>query len=152
MSGNSEGKKSRRLTELDRQIEYRGTHDRERNIVPRHPRCVLDGEGVTRKLVDSLEIHHSTVVVVLSGEQRLVELLRVNVGQRVVVGIPSAVTRIESSHAGDFVVDETELFVVAPVIDELSGSVLRVSHDDNVVVQVLQGVLGGRIQHTFTAA
>lgn len=75
--------------------------------MPRHPRSILNSKGIARKLVDCLEIHHSTVVVILTRELRLVELLRVDVGQRMVVRIPSAITRVQPSHTGDLVVDQT---------------------------------------------
>lgn len=68
------------------------------------------------------------------------------------MGIPTAVTCVQPSHTGDLVVDETKLFMVTPVVYELSCGVLWMPHDHDVVVQVFQGVLHGRNKLTVTAA
>ena len=117
--------------------------------MPGHSRRVLNGKGVAREFIHSLEIHHSTIVVILSGKQRLVEFLRMDVRQRVVMRIPSPIAGIESSHTRNLIVDEAELFVVTPIVDKLACCMLRMSHHDNVFVQILEGVLNKDLRFVF---
>lgn len=82
---------------------------------PRTPRLtsILDGQRVTGKLIDSLEIHQPRVVVVLTGIQGLVKGLGMYVGQLVVGRVPTSETGVQASHGCDPVVNYAELFVMA---------------------------------------
>lgn len=117
-----------------RKVENGRTHQGERDVVPRHSRSILDRKSVRREFIDRLKIHHSGIIVVLSGEERLFELGWMYVRQGVVMRVPSAITSVQAAHACNFVVDEAKFFVMTPVIDELACSVLRMPHDDDVLV------------------
>lgn len=83
----------------------------------------------------------SSKKLTLAGEERVLELGWVNVGDGVVGSVPTAKARVETTHSRPLAVDDAELLVVGEVVDELAARVVRVTHDGNVVVQVLESVL-----------
>jgi hypothetical protein len=56
----------------------------------------------------------------LTWEQALEELGGVHIGERMVPRVPPTVTRIETAHGGELVVDDTELLVVREIVHELA--------------------------------
>jgi hypothetical protein len=91
-----------------------------------------------------MEIHDAGVIVVWDGrrqtssgnssplvqltlprEQALVELGWVHVRRRVIPRVPSPITCIQSSHSGNFVIDDTELLVVGEVVHQLPCLLIR---------------------------
>lgn len=88
-----------------------------------------------------LEIHNTGVVVVLAREQALVKLSWVNIRQRVVLRVPTAVTCVKTAHRSRLVVDDAELLMMREIIHQLSTTVVGVSHAGDVLVQILERVL-----------
>jgi hypothetical protein len=50
---------------------------------------ILYRQRVARKLVHSLEIHQPRVIVILSGIEGFVEILRMNIGKFVIGSVPT---------------------------------------------------------------
>lgn len=78
---------------------------------------------------DVLEVHNTSVVVVLAREDDFVEIGWMGIGNAVLVSVPAAVAEIETAHESDMTIDEAKLLVVGPVehlavrdtIDALQG-------------------------------
>lgn len=64
-----------------------------------------------------LEIHDPRIVVILTGEESAGEIGRMNVGERMVMAIPSPITEVEAANASKVVVDNDDLLVVGPEFD-----------------------------------
>jgi len=77
----------------------------------------------------------------LAREERLEELGRMDVGQRVITSIPSAITCVETTHCCDLVVDNAELLVMREVVDQFPSAMIRMTHDCDIVMKGLQRVL-----------
>lgn len=71
-----------------------------------------------------LEVLDTSVVVVLTGEERATEVGRVNVGKREVVGVPATEAEVEPSNACDSSVDGDNLLVMTPVHGHLASEVI----------------------------
>lgn len=135
------------------------------NVVPGHPGRRQARLLVRDPLLDSLEVLHASVVVVLPHEERRREVSRVHVREQADVCVPPSEAQVESSNARNRVVDDDQLLVcesehlsgrcgernghgllltVTPHEGNLSTEVIRVAHDSNVLVHVLQVMLGVR--------
>ncbi|KAH6607804.1 hypothetical protein Trco_004117 [Trichoderma cornu-damae] len=123
------------------------------DVVPGHAAVVCLAELVVLPVLHLFEVHDSVVVEVLARPDVRRHLVRVDVGERVVPGVPPPKAEIQAADEGDGVVDDDELLVVSPVHRHVGGVlqdvVVRVPHDLDVVVprrafrtEGLQGVLG----------
>lgn len=81
---------------------------------------------------DIVEVEHSRVVVILTGEHGLVDIRRMGVCNGVLVGIPATEAQVQTTHESDSPINKTKLLVVGPVKDHI------VVH----AVQPLQDILG----------
>lgn len=63
-------------------IHHRVSHDAHMHVVPRHPTCLKNRNLVGDEVINLLEVHDATVVVVLSWEERASEIGRVTVCER----------------------------------------------------------------------
>jgi hypothetical protein len=88
--------------------------------MPRHPRTLQTRQRcIASILIDVLEIHNPSIVVVLPGEKGVCELRGVYVGKRVRVGVPAAKAEVEPANAGEVLVDYDDFFVVGPEFDTI---------------------------------
>lgn len=77
----------------------------------------------------------------LAGEQRFLELGWVHVGDRVVRSVPAAIACVETTHSCPLAVDNAELLVMGEVVHQLAARVVRMAHNGNVLMQILECVL-----------
>lgn len=59
--------------------------------------------------------HHSGVVEVLTRKDDAVHITRVRVGNRVLVGVPTAIAQIQSAHERDLTINKAELLMMCPI-------------------------------------
>lgn len=85
--------------------------------MPGHSGRFQDRDGASDIILDIFEVHHTSVIVILSREQRPLETSGVNVRKRVVVRIPATVTEINTADGGDAVIHDHDLFVVGPKLN-----------------------------------
>jgi hypothetical protein len=86
--------------------------------MPRHPRAIQYGQRVTCVIKHVLEIHDPRVIVVLARKERSLEGGGMDVGERMVVGVPTPETEVESADAGEVVVDHDDLCKMESVLTE----------------------------------
>lgn len=77
--------------------------------MPRHPRTIQSRQRIARIVINILEIHNSGIIVILARKECARELGGVDVGQHVVMRVPSPETEIESANAGKVVVNYDDL-------------------------------------------
>lgn len=65
-----------------------------------------------------LEIKNPVVVVILSREDNLVEICGMDIGNRVLVGVPASKAQIETTHEGR-IINYAQLLMVCPVEDHI---------------------------------
>jgi hypothetical protein len=87
------------------------------DVGPSHSAVELAVELVVLPVLHVLEVHDTSVVVVLPGEDDLIQISRVCVGDAVLVRVPSPITEIQTSHEGDVAINQTQFFVMGPVQD-----------------------------------
>lgn len=85
-------------------------------------------------------------------EERPVKVRRVDVGQRVVVQVPAAEAEVEPANGRPGRVDDRHFFVMRPVERLLAAEVVRVAHDGNVLVHLLELMLRVRRRHAHRLA
>jgi hypothetical protein len=95
-----------------------GTH-----IMPWHTRRLKWRKGVAGILVNFMEVHDTSIVVVLAREECLIELSGVNISQRVVVSIPSPEAKIQATDSRKVIVNNDDLLVVGPELNAVCTGV-----------------------------
>ena len=88
------------------------THHTHGNVVPRHSTILCLAKFVGLPVTHALEIHDSVVVELLSGEDLVPQVRGVDVGQGMLVSVPSSKTQINTSDESQCVVDDNELLVM----------------------------------------
>lgn len=91
--------------------------------MPGHSGCFQDRDSASNIILNILEVHHTSIVVILSGEQGPLETSGVNVSERMVVRIPTTVTEIDTTDGSDTVIHNYDLFVVRPKLNRICGGV-----------------------------
>lgn len=114
------------------QVFHNSTMQTDRDIRPSHPRHRLTVQLILLPVNDIMEVEHSGVVVVLTRENSLVDVLGMRIGDSMLMRVPAAETHIETAHESDLPVDYAQLLVVGPVKNDI------VVH----AVQAFQGALG----------
>ena len=76
---------------------------------------VLSIDLIILPVDDILEIQDPCVVVVLPGVDSLLDIPWMDVRERVLVCIPTAITQIDAPHKCSLSIDYAQLFVVCPV-------------------------------------
>lgn len=112
------------------------------NIVPRHPRSCKPIGLVRKPMVYLSEICYTRVVVVLARKQLPGQVVGMRVAQWCIMGVPSAETNVEPSNARHSIVANNDLEVMRPIKHDFAASMIRMSHDGDVFVQVLEKVFG----------
>lgn len=59
------------------------------------------------------------IIVVLAGEHDIVEVGRMAIGKRMLISIPSSIAQIKATHESNVTVDETQLFVMRPIENDV---------------------------------
>lgn len=77
--------------------------------MPRHPRTLRHTNSPTNIIHHVLEIADPRIIVILAGEERLAEIGRVRVGERMCVCVPAAEADVETADAGAVVVYDYDL-------------------------------------------
>lgn len=85
--------------------------------MPRHTRTLEHRERIARIIINLLEIHNPSIIIILPREQRKVEIGWMNVSQRMVVRIPSSKAEIETTNRSPMVIDNNNLLMMRPVAD-----------------------------------
>lgn len=101
---------------MDTQLRRDHTH-----IMPRHSRRFQDRDSTSNIILDILEVHYTSIIVILPNEQRVLKPSGVYVSKRVVMGIPAAETEIDTADSGEVVVYDYDLFVVRPKLNRICG-------------------------------
>ena len=86
-----------------------------RNIRPAHARKLSSVELILIRMCHVTEVHYSSIVVILARKDRGVEIVRVDVSNWMLIGVPSSKAKIESAHESDIAIYQTKLFVMRPV-------------------------------------
>jgi hypothetical protein len=66
-----------------------------------------------------LEVKDSSIVIVLTGEDNVVQIGGMDIGDSVLMRIPSAKAHIQASHEGDSAIHQAEFLMVGPVEDHI---------------------------------
>ena len=66
-----------------------------------------------------MEVHDTSIVVILAREESFVKLGGVNVGQWVVVGIPASEAEVEPANSCEVVIHRHHLLVMRPELDTI---------------------------------
>lgn len=82
------------------------------NVMPWHSAILGLGQLVLLPLPDVLEIHDAVVVELLAGEELVGHVGRMDIGQRMLIGVPSAKAQVNTADEGQGVIDDNELFVM----------------------------------------
>jgi len=77
--------------------------------MPRHTGIILNRQIVANIIVNILEIHDTSVIEILTREQRLRKVSRVDVRKWVSMRIPTPKTEIKTADGGILVVDKNDL-------------------------------------------
>jgi hypothetical protein len=78
-------------------------------IMPRHTSALQDGNLGAGIVIHIMEVHDTSVVVILSWEKCLREVGGVNVGKGVVMSVPATEAEIESTNGGIMIVHHDNL-------------------------------------------
>jgi hypothetical protein len=62
-----------------------------------------------------LEVKDSGIVIVLTGEDNVVKIGGMDIGNSVLMRIPSAKAHIQAPHEGDSAINQAQFFMVGPV-------------------------------------
>ena len=108
------------------------TNQSHSNIVPRHSAIFGLAQLVALPLLHTLEIHDTVVVEFLTREDIVLEVRRMSIGQRMLVGIPSPEAQIDTTNECQCVIDDDEFLMVSPVQSDVCGIL------ENVVIRVAQ--------------
>jgi hypothetical protein len=101
------------------QIFYDRPVQTHRNIGPSHTGGTFPIQLVLLPVHNILEVKDSRIVIVLTGEDNVVEIGGMDIGNSVLVRIPSAKAHIQTSHEGDSAIDQAQFFMVGPVEDHI---------------------------------
>lgn len=66
-----------------------------------------------------LEVEDSSIVIVLTREDNVVQIGGMDISDSVLIGIPSAKAHIQASHEGDSAIDQAQFLMVGPVEDHI---------------------------------
>lgn len=108
------------------------------DVVPWHATEVGLTQLVVLPVINTLEIHNTVIVEVLTWPGFILRTCWVNICQRMLLGIPSTEASVETTNKGKIVVNDDELFVMCPVKCHVSGVlknvVVGMSHNMNVTM------------------
>jgi hypothetical protein len=107
------------LHEMSSQILDNWALQAHRKIRPSHSRILRTIQFVVHILGDILEVVDPSIVIVLAWENSQVDVSRVHVNGRMRVRVPAAKTHIQTAHERDLSINETQLFMVSPVEDDI---------------------------------
>lgn len=88
------------------------THHTHGDVVPRHSTILSLAKLVGLPVAHALEIHDAVVVKLLSGEDLVPQVRGVDVGQGMLMSVPSSETQINTSNERQCVVDDNEFLVM----------------------------------------
>jgi hypothetical protein len=91
--------------------------------MPGHTSTLKHRERITRIIVNILKVHNPRIIVVLPREQRKAKISRMNISQRMVMGIPSAEAEVKTTDRRPVVVDNDHLLVMRPELDTVCSYV-----------------------------
>ena len=97
------------------EILHTGPVQAYRDIRPSHTRELSSIKLVLIWMCHIAEIHYSGIIVILAGKDNGIEIIRMNIGNSMLVCIPSSKAQIKSAHESDIAVYQTKLFVMRPV-------------------------------------
>jgi hypothetical protein len=95
--------------------------------MPWHTRRLKWRKGVAGILINFMEVHNTSIVVVLAGEEGLIEFSGVNISQRMVVSIPSPEAKIQATDSRKVIVNNDDLLVVRPELDAVCTGIGMIS-------------------------
>jgi len=87
--------------------------------MPGHSGCFQDRDSTANIILDILEVHYTSIIVILSREQCPLETSGMNVSEWMVVRVPATVTEIDTADGGDVVIHYHNLFVVRPELNRI---------------------------------
>jgi hypothetical protein len=120
------------FNKVSAQVLHDSTMQTDGDIRPTHSGTTLSVQLVLLPVRDIMEVKNPRIVVVLTGEDGLIDILRVSISNGVLVGIPATEAKIQATHESDLTVNQAQLLVVGPVQNDI------VVHS----VQAFQSILG----------
>ena len=87
--------------------------------MPRHSGDILDRQSIAHIVSYFLKVHYTRVVIILTGEQCLGEVSRVDICKRMAVCIPTTKTKVKASNCSIFIVYNNNLLVVRPQLNAI---------------------------------
>jgi hypothetical protein len=78
-------------------------------VMPRHTSTILNRQSIANIIVNVLEIHDTSVIVILTREQSLGKISWMDIRKRVSMRVPSTKTEIKTTNRGILVVNKNDL-------------------------------------------
>lgn len=89
------------------------THQTHGHVVPGHPTELGFADFVGLPIAHTLEVHDPVIVEFLTGEDLVPQVGRVDIGQGVLVGVPSTEAEIDTSDESEGIVNDDEFLVMS---------------------------------------
>lgn len=77
--------------------------------MPRHPGSLKNRHSISHKVTDILEIEDTSIVIILTWEERASKFSRMNICQRMVVSVPTSKAQVNASDTGKMIVHNDDL-------------------------------------------
>jgi hypothetical protein len=87
------------------QVLYNGPLHTDGDVGPSHSRGLGSVKLVLERVGNVVEVEVAGIIHILPREYDLVQVGRVSIGDRMLVGIPAAKAEVEAAHEGDFVIN-----------------------------------------------
>lgn len=94
-------------------IVYTVTNQAHGNVMPWHSAILCLADLIALPVLHALEVHDTVVVEFLAGEDIVVEVGRMAIGQWMLVGVPSSETQINTTDESQCIINDDEFFVVS---------------------------------------
>ena len=97
------------LREVVFQVLDHRSFERNAHVRPAHTRVEFAIKLVVLPMLDIIEVHDPSIVIVLAWKYDSVKIPRVSIRNTVLVCIPPAVAQVETAHESDMAVNQAEL-------------------------------------------
>ena len=84
--------------------------------MPRHAGTIFNRQSVANIIVNILEVHNTSVIEILTREQSLGKISRMDIRQWVSMGVPSPKTKIKTTDGGILIVYNNDLEKIMPLV------------------------------------
>lgn len=95
------------------------------DIVPWHTAEISLAELIGLPFFNRLEVHDAVVVEVLAGENLVLDAMRMDIGETMLVVIPATEAQVQTTNEGESVVDDDEFLMVSLRLRQKQTSKIR---------------------------